>query len=605
MEIRIYDHPGPTAQLVFGPLAVYKPIVLCRGESAAERPHQVIPAPDHAAHPRLIVAEFTETKIGRSHLLVEPLPGERVRLTNTSTKSTVQVKAEDLPIRVMREYDLPADGLTVVLGHIVLIGLLPTARRVSHLQYESVAPVVGPAAGRPDHLRLWRDYHLDPDAMAVLDSVVDVLQSALGADDFFNRAARAVVSGTQMDTGHVLLWEGDTWKVRESVTSTAGEPARSEGDAGPPSHEVLSRVRAQKTTVWEQPDRSAGSLAGVRAVIATPILDRGGEVIGALYGDRRQDGPPITEANAKFVHLIAWALSNGLERMRQEETIRRYEPFFPPVLARKLIEQPNLLAARRAEVTLLFADVRHFSGISEKVGPQITMEWIADVMEELSACVAAEGGVLVDYIGDELVAMWGAPDEQPDHPNRAVRAARAMLGRREELDRRWLARLGEGIEFGIGINTGEAFVGNTGSTRRFKYGPLGNTVNLASRVQGATKHLRARLLVTEATYDHLPPDLQGQARQLSQIKVINIAEPVTLYEVAPDGPEPCPGWKDVYENALTKFANENFRVAASELIPLCVLPHDDGPSIALLARAVQALAHGAPPGHPVLVLDSK
>jgi adenylate cyclase len=86
---------------------------------------------------------------------------------------------------------------------------------------------------------------------------------------------------------------------------------------------------------------------------------------------------------------------------------------------------------------------------------------------------------------------------------------------------------------------------------------------------------------------------------------VNIAAPVTLYEVAPDGQEPWPDWKDVYQRALAAFEENDFRAAARDLIPLCQDPPDDGPSKVLLARAVQALAHGVPPDHPILVLDSK
>jgi class 3 adenylate cyclase len=97
------------------------------------------------------------------------------------------------------------------------------------------------------------------------------------------------------------------------------------------------------------------------------------------------------------------------------------------------------------------------------------------------------------------MAMWGAPKDQPDHAERAARAALAMLAAVPELNARWQAELGEPLDLGIGLNSGPAQVGNTGSRYKFKYGPLGNTVNLASRVQGLTKYVKCRLLVTAAT----------------------------------------------------------------------------------------------------------
>src|SRR5207248_3044278 len=99
-------------------------------------------------------------------------------------------------------------------------------------------------------------------------------------------------------------------------------------------------------------------------------------------------------------------------------------------------------------------------------------------------------GVVVDQIGDELMVMWGAPEVQPNHAVLACRAALAMFECLPSLNERWLSIIGEPIKLGIGINSGIAQVGNVGSKIKFKYGALGNTVNLASRVQGATKHVK-------------------------------------------------------------------------------------------------------------------
>ncbi|NBU39937.1 MAG: adenylate/guanylate cyclase domain-containing protein, partial [Planctomycetia bacterium] len=99
--------------------------------------------------------------------------------------------------------------------------------------------------------------------------------------------------------------------------------------------------------------------------------------------------------------------------------------------------------------------------------------WIGGVLTPLSDAVVAEGGVLVDYVGDELLAMWGAPTPQPDHAMRACRAARAMLAALRGIDERWEPVVGMRTRLGIGISTAVARVGNTGSARKFKYGPLG------------------------------------------------------------------------------------------------------------------------------------
>ncbi len=243
-------------------------------------------------------------------------------------------------------------------------------------------------------------------------------------------------------------------------------------------------------------------------------------------------------------------------------------------------------------MTLLFCDVRSFSRFTEKLGPQRAIEWMNDVLSELSLCVLHEGGVLVDYIGDELMAMWGAPQAQPDQAARAVRAALAMLDARRILNERWQTVLGGPMDLGIGINTGPAQVGNTGSRFKFKYGPLGNTVNLASRVQGLTKYLKCRLLVTRKTRDGLGSDFIS--RRVCQARVVNIAEPVALYEMETAAAEDRRAFFAASEAALDALEAGEFALAARQAGALLLEHTGDGPLLLVLTRAVEMLMRGGP-----------
>jgi adenylate cyclase len=224
-------------------------------------------------------------------------------------------------------------------------------------------------------------------------------------------------------------------------------------------------------------------------------------------------------------------------------------------------------------------------------------------MEALSECIWEQNGVVLEYVGDEIRGMWGAPNPQPDHAHKACRAGLAMLRRLPQLSDFWQPVLGEPLKIGVGINTGPAWVGNVGSQRKFKYGPQGNTMSLASRVQGATKYVKTNLLLTGETKSRL--DDSFATRRLCQVRVVNIAQSVELYELV----EPnLPGWsalKEQYEQALAHFEKKDFSRAAHLLSKLLIDHPEDGPSLILLSRCVRDLVEEPAGFNPVWELSGK
>jgi adenylate cyclase len=163
-------------------------------------------------------------------------------------------------------------------------------------------------------------------------------------------------------------------------------------------------------------------------------------------------------------------------------------------------------------------------------------------------------------------------------------AALEMLEHLPALNAEWNARLKTPMDLGIGINSGLARVGNVGTQTKIKYGALGNTTNLASRVQGATKHLKTRLLITRGTKDLL--DNSFAVRRIGLTRVVNISEPVELFELAAAAK---PIWTPLqmeYETALKKFEGRNFGTAIRVLGNLLNEHPEDGPALILLSRAV-------------------
>ena len=316
-------------------------------------------------------------------------------------------------------------------------------------------------------------------------------------------------------------------------------------------------------------------------------------------GDRRRGdllgiAPDISPLEAKLVELRASGIAAGLARIKERQAAIaagvRFEQFFTPRLAAQLEADPQLLVGRDAEVTLLIADIRGFSKISEQLGPERTMAWIQDTMGVLSDCVLQCDGVLVDYLGDELMAMWGAPVPQADHADLACEAAVKMLHALPALTARWKAELGSEVQLGIGINSGIARVGNTGSSQKFKYGPLGDSVNIASRVQGATKYLGADCLFSGNTRAAM--QTARITRRLARVRVVNINQPIELFELSAEPPD---DWQERcrrYEEALMALESNDVETAVGFVSALSRGFPDDLAVAALKQRTAEAAHQG-------------
>lgn len=545
---------------------------------------------------RIIIAPLNENLISRQHALLEPLRAGKVRVTNRSGALAIGLEGGgQLAAGLSHEVEPPV--LLTLGGRALRLEPAPDEQ----LQLESLAEkTLSPGSGGDRSVLLTSLISRGAGSEQLaqwLQRAMELLQSAASSADFLPQAAATLLDVVRLDVAAVVLRDGNDWNV-DTVRTAAGATS---DPAWAPSRTMLARVLAERRTFRRVPNPQGPapqSLEGVRALVAAPILDKHGDVIAALYGERRQNEAAIgrgevTELEAMLVELLACGVAAGLARLEQERATLaarvRFEQFFTAELARRLESEPDLLAGKDTDVTVLFCDIRGFSRVSERIGPAGTVAWINDVLGVLSDCVIEHHGVLVDYVGDELLAMWGAPDPNPDHARLACRAALQMMRRMPALNEHWQDRIGEPFGIGIGINTGPARVGNTGSHRKFKYGPLGNTVNLGSRVQGATKYVKTNSLITGATADRL--DTEFFTRRLCRARVVNIVEPVALYELTLDG---SAGWlqlKAAYESALTAFESRNLLAAAKTLGELLEQHPGDGPTLVLLSRAVNALVH--------------
>jgi adenylate cyclase len=273
----------------------------------------------------------------------------------------------------------------------------------------------------------------------------------------------------------------------------------------------------------------------------------------------------------------------------------QFRQHFSDQLARELELNAGRLDGQDRDVTLMFADIRGFSRLSERLGPRDTFRFVSDVMGALTEAVHHHEGVVMDYVGDELIAVWNAPTDLPDHARMAADCAAALPRYLAPVDEQWRPRLAGPVRVGVGINTGPARVGNTGTRYKFKYGALGHTVNVASRIQGATKAFKLPVLMARSTRTRLPA--ATATRRLGLVRVVGIDEPVELHELAAD---PSAGWQALrtgYEAALERFEAGDVPGAAGVLKELLATPagEGDGPARLLGARAAALLGPGTAP----------
>jgi adenylate cyclase len=189
---------------------------------------------------------------------------------------------------------------------------------------------------------------------------------------------------------------------------------------------------------------------------------------------------------------------------RQAKEIRRiFSSYVSPKIVRELIEHPEKakLGGERKIVTILFSDVIGFTSLSEKSEPEAVVALLNEYFEEMTEIIFKWEGTLDKFVGDEIMVLWGAPLDQPDHAERAVQCALEMSKKLDEMRTAWAGRGVAGLDCGIGINTGEVVIGNIGALgKKMDYTAIGDHVNLAARVEKLTRQYATRILVTENTY---------------------------------------------------------------------------------------------------------
>ncbi len=273
-------------------------------------------------------------------------------------------------------------------------------------------------------------------------------------------------------------------------------------------------------------------LLGVAGVVGWGVVARQAMVAGHLV--------PVLPVWGGFGAWLAVRLASGFRRAaearKQARTIRRaFHHYLAPAVVEALVADPDKLqlGGERREITAFFSDIKGFTSLSEALPPAELVQVLNECLGRMSEVILEEGGIIDKYIGDAIVAMFGAPMEQPDHAARACRATLRCNEVMAELRQEWAARGLPEVHMRIGLNTGHALVGNMGSEKRFDYTMIGDTVNLAARLEGANGKYGTWMMCSEAT-----AEAAGDAaafRELDLIRPKGKKVAVRVYEiVAPE-----------------------------------------------------------------------
>ena len=274
---------------------------------------------------------------------------------------------------------------------------------------------------------------------------------------------------------------------------------------------------------------------GVRSTICAPLVAESG-VHGALYADRLDPFAAFKPDDLELITAVAAQTAVAVENARAHERLAReevaranYGRFMPEYVVKQMLENPDSfkLGGVNQTITVLFADIRGFTRLSENAKPEKVVQLLNKYFSAMTDIIFAHGGTLDKYLGDGLMALFGAPTATPQDATNALNAAVAMqrrvIGINQELRDEGLSEIG----IGIGLHTGEATVGYIGSERRSEYTAIGDTVNTASRLESNSKG--GQILVSDATARAATS--RYPLKQREPIFVKNRAQPVPLFEV--------------------------------------------------------------------------
>lgn len=387
------------------------------------------------------------------------------------------------------------------------------------------------------------DTQIQEKYLSAIYHVNQTITETFDSEELAHRVLDLIFQIFPLDRAVVVLYDQET----DDLFPLAHKTKRETGTPGSihASQTILRKVIQDKSAVLAQDtyldDRfknvSSIMRKNIRSVMCVPLHTKG-KILGALYTDSLGASGTFSDDDLRLLLAVAGALANSIEnarlvdKIKEDErrlsTLERYLP--SAVVKHMLYEQSTIrLGGKRASISVLFADVRGFTSLTEQTAPNDVVRQLNDYFSSMSEVVFDHGGTLGEYIGDEIMVYFGAPLERDDHATRAIAVALKMMEAMESLKKHWEQSEAPTFDIGIGIATGEVIAGNVGSAKQMKYTIIGNAVNLASRLCAHAKP--GQILISPETYESAEkPEI---AIFLENTHLRGMSEPVDLYEIRP------------------------------------------------------------------------
>ena len=298
----------------------------------------------------------------------------------------------------------------------------------------------------------------------------------------------------------------------------------------------------------------------------------------------------LTEVYPIFTIILVSGGVTVFQFMTEEKEKRKigkaFSHYVSPSLVNEILKDPKklVLGGEEKRLTVLFSDIRGFTTVSETLKPQVLVKLMNDYLTPMTDIVLKNGGTIDKYMGDAIMAFWGAPIWQEDHQIRACRTALEMLKKLHELQIVWGKAEIPKLEIGVGISTGKVTVGNMGSSTRFDYTVIGDTVNLGSRLEGLNKEYGTYIILPKYTYEDVKGDFV--MRQLDWVKVKGKNKPIKIYELMGDkGSENgLREASEIFEAGLNSYMERDWDRAERCFQDVLKLRNDDAPSKVFINR---------------------